>query len=83
MYGDAGDIFIDNDGNGVMDDLNRDGRIDVKDAEVISAAAERVESRYPALAGGVGTYPACCGHGPFTHIDTRGYRARWRGTGTG
>jgi hypothetical protein len=25
MYGDASDIFVDNDGNGTMDDLNRDG----------------------------------------------------------
>lgn len=83
MYGDASDIFIDNDGNGNMDDLNRDGRVDARDAEVISQAADRVERRYPALIGGVGVYSACCGHGPFTHIDVRGYRARWRGTGNG
>jgi uncharacterized protein YcbK (DUF882 family) len=83
MYGDASDVFVDNDGNGMMDDLNHDGRIDVHDAEVILAAAERVERRYPALVGGVGVYSACCGHGPFTHIDVRGYRARWVGFGNG
>jgi uncharacterized protein YcbK (DUF882 family) len=83
MYGDASDVFIDNDGNGVMDDLNGDGRIDVHDAEVILAAVDRVERRYPALVGGVGVYSACCGHGPFTHIDVRGYRARWVGFGNG
>lgn len=83
MYGDASDIFIDNDGNGAMDDLNGDGRVDARDAEVILSAAERVERRYPSLVGGVGVYSACCGHGPFTHIDVRGYRARWRGTGNG
>ena len=83
MYGDAADIFVDNDRNGVMDDLNGDGRIDPADAEVIARAAERVEGKYPALVGGVGIYPACCGHGPFTHVDVRGYRARWRGTGNG
>jgi uncharacterized protein YcbK (DUF882 family) len=83
MYGDACDIFVDNDGNGNMDDINRDGRIDARDAELISKAADRVERRYPALIGGVGVYSACCGHGPFTHIDVRGYRARWRGTGNG
>lgn len=83
MYGDASDIFIDNDGNGSMDDLNHDGHADVRDAEVISQAAERVERRYPALVGGVGVYSASSGHGPFTHIDVRGYRARWRGTGNG
>ena len=79
MYGDASDIFVDNDGNGTMDDLNRDGRVDAADAKVIADAAERVEARYPALVGGIGVYRACCGHGPFTHIDTRGYRARWGG----
>jgi uncharacterized protein YcbK (DUF882 family) len=83
MYGDASDIFVDNDRNGMMDDLNRDGRVNVKDAEVIGSAAERVEAKHRALVGGVGIYPACCGHGPFTHIDVRGYRARWRGSGNG
>jgi len=83
MYGDAADIFVDNDRDGMMDDLNGDGRIDPADSEVIARAAERVEAKYPALVGGVGIYPACCGHGPFTHVDVRGYRARWRGTGNG
>lgn len=78
MYGDAADIFVDNDRNGWMDDLNGDGRTDTRDAEVIAQAAERVERKYPALVGGVGIYKACCGHGPFTHVDVRGYRARWR-----
>jgi hypothetical protein len=79
MYGDASDVFVDNDGNGTMDDLNHDGRVDASDAKVIADAAERVEAHYPALVGGIGVYKACCGHGPFTHIDTRGYRARWSG----
>lgn len=83
MYGDASDIFVDNDGNGVMDDLNHDGRVDLHDAEVIQQAADRVERKYPALIGGVGVYSPCCGHGPFTHIDVRGFRARWRGFGNG
>ena len=83
MYGDASDIFIDNDRNGVMDDLNGDGRVDIHDAEVILQAVERVERDHPDLVGGVGVYSACCGHGPFTHIDVRGYRARWRGFGNG
>jgi hypothetical protein len=83
MYGDASDVFMDNDGNGLMDDLNGDGRVDVRDAQVIQQAVERVERKYPSLVGGVGVYSACCGHGPFTHIDVRGYRARWVGTGNG
>lgn len=83
MYGDASDVFVDNDRNGVIDDLTGDGRVDVRDAQVIGEAAERVEKKYPALVGGIGLYVACCGHGPFTHIDVRGYRARWKGTGNG
>ena len=83
MYGDAADIWIDNDGNGRMDDLNRDGRIDLKDAAFISAAVDRVEQAHPELVGGAGIYPSASNHGPFTHIDARGYRARWLGSGDG
>ena len=81
MYGDAADIFIDNDGNGNMDDLNRDGRVNTNDSRVILAAANRVEAAHPSLIGGVGVYPGTSAHGPFIHIDTRGYPARWIGTG--
>ena len=83
MYGDAADIFIDNDGNGAMDDLNHDGRVDINDARVILEAEDRVEAAHPELVGGGGVYPAESGHGPFIHIDSRGYRARWIGSGGG
>jgi len=81
MYGDAADIFIDNDGNGNMDDLNHDGRVNLNDARVVLAAVNRVEAAHPSLIGGCGVYPGTSAHGPFTHIDTRGYPARWIGTG--
>ena len=77
MYGDAADVFVDNDQNGRMDDLNGDGRVDHRDARVILDAAERVERRHPELAGGVGVYKANSAHGPFAHVDVRGWRARW------
>ena len=77
QYGDAADVFVDNDGNGRMDDLNRDGRIDHRDAQVILDAAERIERSYPTLVGGGGLYRATKAHGPFAHIDVRGSRARW------
>jgi uncharacterized protein YcbK (DUF882 family) len=83
MYGDAADIFIDSNHDGVMDDLNHDRRIDIRDARVVQDAVDRVERDHPALVGGCGVYSATGGHGPFTHIDTRGYRARWLGTGDG
>jgi uncharacterized protein YcbK (DUF882 family) len=81
MYGDAADIFIDNNGDGSMDDLNHDGKINIDDARVILAAANRVEAAHPSLIGGVGVYRGTPAHGPFIHIDTRGYPARWIGTG--
>jgi uncharacterized protein YcbK (DUF882 family) len=83
MYGDAADIFIDSNGDGVMDDLNHNGKHDIGDARVVSEAVDRVEAAHPELIGGAGVYPAASGHGPFIHIDTRGYRARWIGSGGG
>ena len=77
QYGDAADVFVDNDRNGRLDDLNRDGRVDTRDVQVMVAAVERVERAYPALVGGAGVYKANSAHGPFVHVDVRGHRARW------
>lgn len=77
MYGDAADVFVDNDGDGRMDDLNGDGRVDHRDAQVILDAAEKVERAHPDVVGGVGVYRATSSHGPFAHVDVRGHRARW------
>lgn len=77
QYGDAADVFVDDDGNGRMDDLNHDGRIDWRDARVIRDAVDRVEAAHPELVGGVGLYRATAAHGPFAHVDARGNRARW------
>jgi uncharacterized protein YcbK (DUF882 family) len=81
MYGDAADIYIDNNGTGAMSDLNHDGRVDLADARVILASVDRVERAHPSLVGGCGVYVGNGSHGPFVHIDTRGYPARWTGTG--
>ena len=77
MYGDAADVFIDNNRDGRMDDLNGDRRVDSKDAKVILRAVERIEKEHPELSGGVGVYRATRAHGPFAHVDVRGWRARW------
>ena len=45
QFGDAADVFVDNDGNGRMDDLNRDKRVDSRDARVIMISAERDSAR--------------------------------------
>ena len=77
QYGDAADVYPDDNRDGRMDDLNRDGRVDMTDARILAAAADAVERNNPALSGGVGLYPANSAHGPMVHIDARGKRARW------
>jgi hypothetical protein len=77
QYGDAADVYPDDRGRGRMDDLNRDGRVDLNDARILAHAAEIVEDAHPELVGGIGIYPATSAHGPFVHIDARGKRARW------
>jgi uncharacterized protein YcbK (DUF882 family) len=77
QYGDAADVFVDNDGNGGMDDLNGDGRVTIADARFLAQVVEQVEQAHPKLTGGVGVYSATSAHGPFVHVDVRGTRARW------
>ena len=77
QYGDAADVYVVNGARDWMGDLNHDGRVDTRDAQVIADATERVERANPDLVGGVGIYRATSAHGPFVHIDVRGTRARW------
>jgi uncharacterized protein YcbK (DUF882 family) len=79
QYGDASDVFADNDYDGVMDDLDGDGRVTAFDSDLIILAIERVEMAHPELTGGVGRYHATHAHGPFVHVDVRGTPARWGG----
>lgn len=78
IYGSAADIFIDvNPRDGVMDDLNHDGRYDKRDADVLYGLADAISEAHPHLAGGVGQYSGNSAHGPFVHVDVRGFDARW------
>lgn len=77
QFGDAADLIIDADNDGRMDDLNRDGRRDLRDLNPIGTAVANVERKYPELVGGLGTYAAMGPSGPFAHIDVRGTSARW------
>lgn len=71
-WGSAADIFIDEDHNGRMDDLNNDGKSDERDADVLYRLFDGAQS-----AGGLGKYHATKSHGPFVHVDLRDRRARW------
>ena len=79
IYGGAADIYIDVDGDGVMDDINRDGKRDQADAALLYEWADSFVTRHnrPDLVGGVGEYTSTGAHGPFIHIDVRGTPARW------
>jgi len=77
QFGDAADIYVDDDGDGMMDDLNGDGRIDSRDARVLMASVDRVEAAHPELVGGAGVYRGTKAHGPFLHVDVRGEAVRW------
>ncbi|HEY3285629.1 MAG TPA: DUF882 domain-containing protein [Gemmatimonadaceae bacterium] len=77
QFGDAADILVDNDGDGRLDDLNHDGRVNSKDIRIMADAVESVERQYPELVGGLGVYRATRARQPFIHVDTRGVRARW------
>src|ERR1051325_3635044 len=79
LYGDAMDIYVDADHDGNMDDLDRDGRVDAGDARYLLDIAERLDpsSEWGWLKGGAGVYHANAAHGPYLHVDARGYVARW------
>ncbi len=79
VWGRAADIFIDEDQDGIMDDLNQDGKINYQDAKIIHEIIDIMDnSRNSGYAiGGLGLYPGTAAHGPFVHLDVRGSRARW------
>ena len=81
QFGGAADIFVDRRDKGVMDDLTRDGRVDLQDARYLHDLADAMLTRPPfrKFEGGMGYYPATSAHPPFVHVDVRGSRARWQG----
>lgn len=80
VWGGASDIYVDeNPRDGMMDDLNGDGRIDSRDAAVVYHLIDGMYGQpwYATFVGGLGRYRKTSKHGPFVHIDVRGFRARW------
>lgn len=72
MWGDASDILVES-------DLNEDGKIDFKDSLALREIVEGLETDFPDAfsAGGFGLYTRAGFHGPFVHVDARGFSARW------
>ena len=79
VWGAAADIFVDEDGDDYMDDINGDGRSDISDIRILYDMANELatEADYQVFVGGLGTYRANNVHGPYLHVDVRGRRARW------
>lgn len=80
QFGYAADIFVDESPrDGFMDDLNGDGRVDCQDAEVITSIIAGMDQNelYRDYQGGLGRYSTDKWHGPFVHVDVRGWGARW------
>lgn len=80
IYGGAADIYIDvAPRDDIMDDLNGDGSFDFRDAQFLYRLANDLYARpeNAHLIGGLGVYRSNSAHGPFLHVDARGFRARW------
>jgi len=80
LWGGAADIFIDvNPRDGILDDMNDDGSIDRADAVVLLDIVQDTFNAQDMLEfkGGLAQYGATTTHGPFVHVDVRGYPARW------
>ncbi|MFH2046719.1 MAG: D-Ala-D-Ala carboxypeptidase family metallohydrolase [Pseudomonadota bacterium] len=80
VWGGAADIFIDeNPEDGMMDDLDINGETDYRDAAVLYDIIDNMYEKhfYVPFIGGLGRYKKNYNHGPFVHVDTRGFRARW------
>lgn len=67
QLGDAIDVAV---------DANRDGRVNSKDAKLVSIAVDIVERAHPDLVGGLGIYERS---NSYVHLDARGLKVRWRG----
>ena len=79
LYGDGVDIFIDADNDNYMDDLNNDGLKNHKDAQILHSLAALLSSENldDWDEGGLSLYKENTRRGPFIHLDSRGYEARW------
>lgn len=79
IYGDAADVYVDENLDGVIDDLDENGKSEMKDAHVLHSLLSNLEKdpENEHLIGGIGSYKKNSAHTYFIHVDTRGYRARW------
>jgi len=80
LWGDAADIFVDGrPEDGQMDDLNKDGFQNFKDAIIMYDMIDAMfkGTLHRSFFGGLSWYKKNQHHGPFVHVDVRGRKARW------
>ncbi len=79
QWGRAADIFLDKDGNGTMDDFDKDRIASKADAVALATVLESLAktAELQSFIGGIGIYGSTEAHGPFVHVDTRPWKARW------
>jgi len=80
VWGDAADIYVDGDEDGLMDDLNGDGRCNLRDARVLYNTIDALDadSVCAGFRGGLGLYGGPGFRTPFVHVDARGEVTRWQ-----
>lgn len=79
LYGKAADIWIESfPPNNLMDDVDRNKRVDVGDGEFLVDLVRRIEVGGEVSVGGASAYRWTPQHGPFVHIDVRGRPAFWQ-----
>ncbi len=78
LYGQAADIWIESwPSNNLMDDIDRNKRVDVYDGEYLVEIVRTLEVEGKVISGGASAYRWIQSHGPFVHIDIRGSMAVW------
>jgi len=79
LYGTAADIWVESfPPNNLMDDVDRNKRIDIDDGNYIVDLTRRIEASGSVSVGGAAAYRWTPQHGPFVHIDVRGRPASWQ-----
>ena len=79
VFGDAADIYVDENLDGVNDDLDKNGKSEMDDVLILHSIISKFDNNpeNEHLVGGMGKYNKNSAHTYFIHIDTRGYKARW------
>ncbi len=79
LYGMAADIWIEcMSFNGLMDDFDRNKRVDYADGDYLIDIIQELEDAGLVSVGGASSYRWNRLHGPYIHIDVRGYTASWQ-----